>query len=252
MSMHITITKVARVAAATLMVTVFAVPLAAPDAEARAGRGISTGSRGVKTYTPPAATQTAPGVATPMQRSAQPAPSAAATAGRPGAPAATPARPGFGMGFMGGLLGAGLIGAMLGGGLFGGLGSMAGILGFIAQAALIGGIIYLGLMFFRRRTQTATAGPMNTGARANMASEQAQQRTADEMPQGRAGTGGTATGGAPLAATSAITLEPADFDSFERLLNVVQTSFGRQDQGALRSAATPEMAGYFRDNIAFG
>jgi predicted lipid-binding transport protein (Tim44 family) len=33
------------------------------------------------------------------------------------------------------------------------------------------------------------------------------------------------------------------------LLNVVQTSFGRQDQGALRSAATPEMAGYFREEL---
>jgi predicted lipid-binding transport protein (Tim44 family) len=234
----------ARIGAAALTVTVFAAPVAAPDAEARPGRGISTGSRGVKTYSPPATTQTAPGAATPMQRSAQPAPAAAATAGRPGAPAAAPARPGFGMGFMGGLLGAGLIGALLGGSLFGGLGSMAGILGFIAQAALIGGIIYLGMMFWRRRNQTATVGAGTTNARANMAAEPNYQRTANEMPQG-----GNATGSAPSAATAPLTLQPADFDSFERLLNVVQTSFGRQDQGALRSAATSEMAGYFREEL---
>jgi predicted lipid-binding transport protein (Tim44 family) len=242
MSSHTTITKFARIAAAALTVTVFAAPVAAPDAEARPGRGISTGSRGVKTYTPPATTQTAPGAATPMQRSAQPAP--AANAARPGAPAAAPARPGFGMGFMGGLLGAGLIGALLGGSLFGGLGSMAGILGFVAQAALIGGIIYLGMMFWRRRNQTATAGAMSASERSKYVPEQTYQRTANEMPQG-----GAAMGAGPAAATTPITLVPADFDSFERLLNVVQTSFGRQDEGALRSAATPEMAGYFREEL---
>jgi predicted lipid-binding transport protein (Tim44 family) len=227
-----TVAKFSRIAAAALTLTAFATPFATPEAVARAGSGFSTGSRGVKTYTPPAATRTAPSAAQPMQRSAQPAPAASAAA-QAAKPAVAPSR--FGGGFMGGLLGAGLLGALFGAGMFGGLGSLAGILGFVLQLALVGGLIYLAVAFFRRRSQPAMA---------NMSQTANYQRSADEgLPRGAAG------GSAPAPATTPITIQPQDFDSFERLLSVVQLAYGRQDQGALRSATTPEMADYFREEL---
>ncbi|MBO1915585.1 hypothetical protein J4G37_63500, partial [Microvirga sp. 3-52] len=45
-----------------------------------------------------------------------------------------------------------------GAGLFGGLGSLASILGFLAQVALIGGLVFLVVRFFRRRQQPVLAG----------------------------------------------------------------------------------------------
>jgi predicted lipid-binding transport protein (Tim44 family) len=144
---------------------------------------------------------------------------------------------------MGGLLGAGLIGALLGAGLFGGLGSLAGILGFVLQVALIGGLAYLAIAWFRGRNQPASAG----AAMAN-----GYQRTAmNEQPRAGSAVGGTTIGGGlnTDAGTKPLKIEPADFDSFERLLSVVQLSYGRGDVGALRSATTSEMLGYFTEQL---
>ena len=44
-------------------------------------------------------------------------------------------------------------------------------------------------------------------------------------------------------------IEAADYASFERLLSVAQLSFSRGDVAALRSATTPEMLGYFTDQL---
>jgi predicted lipid-binding transport protein (Tim44 family) len=222
-----------RLCAAVL--TVFA--FTAPIAEARPGGGFSTGSRGLKTYTPPPSTKTAPGATQGVQRSATPAPQAA----KPTVGAAQTAAPSrFGGGFMGGLLGAGLLGGLLGLGFFGGLGSLMGVLGFVLQLALIGGLVYLGLAWWRGRNQPAAAGGRDL-----------YQRTAmNEEP--RAGTAAGAMGvnaGAPSGATKQLTIEPADYDSFERLLSVIQLSFGRADTAALRSATTGEMLGYFTEQL---
>jgi predicted lipid-binding transport protein (Tim44 family) len=102
--------------------------VAADNADARAGRGFSGGSRGMRTYSAPAATQTAPNAASPIQRSVtQP--------GRTANAAQTAARPGlfggmFGGGLLGGLaagfLGAGLFGLLFGHGLFGGMAGLGG------------------------------------------------------------------------------------------------------------------------------
>ena len=47
-----------------------------------------------------------------------------------------------------------------------------------------------------------------------------------------------------------ITIEPADFDAFERLLGEIQTAYGAGDLGTLRARATPEMLSYFSDDLA--
>ena len=231
MSSHLSISKFARVALAALTFAAFTTSLA----HARAGGGFSTGSRGVKTYTPPPTTRTAPSAAQPMQRSAQPETAGAAKAAPPAVAGSR-----FGTGFMGGLLGAGLIGALFGAGFFGGMGGLMGFLGLILQAALIGGLIYWAVGFFRRRNQPASATPYGNDY---------QRAALNDVPKGAAGGSAASQAGAASAATQPISIEPADYASFERLLSVVQLSFSREDTGALRSATTVEMLGYFTEQL---
>ena len=87
------------------------------DANARAGGGLSFGSRGARTFMPPAATSTAPNAAAPIQRSMTP--SSQPSVARPGGGFFS--RPGLLGGLAAGFLGAGLFGMLFGNGLFGGL-----------------------------------------------------------------------------------------------------------------------------------
>jgi predicted lipid-binding transport protein (Tim44 family) len=202
-----------------------------PSADARVGGGFSVGSRGFKTYSPPPSTRTAPGATQPMQRSATPS-----QAARPTAAPVSGSR--FGTGFMGGLLGAGLFGLLLGGGLFGGLGGLLGFLGLIAQVVIIGWLGSMVWAYFRNRNQPVAA--LGNGY---------QRASLDDRPQ--SGSGGPGMGAAPPTGgpTKPLTIEPADFTSFERLLSVIQLSFGREDVAALRSATTQEMLGYFTEQL---
>jgi predicted lipid-binding transport protein (Tim44 family) len=224
-------------------------------AEARpGGKGGGFGSRGSRTFDAPAATRTAPTTAAPIQRSQTPA---QVQQQRPGAPAGQAAQPsrgwGFGGGLMAGLLGAGLLGALFGSGFFGGLGGLASMLGLLLQVALIGGLIYLALRFFRRRSepQPAYAGPGG------------HERSAlgGMGPTGGgmgAGLGGLAGLGAGAGAANApvrrersdeIGIGPADYGAFEKTLHDVQTAYGREDVAALWTLATPEMAGYLQEEL---
>jgi predicted lipid-binding transport protein (Tim44 family) len=200
-------------------------------ADARVGSGSSSGSRGSKTQTAPPATNTAPKAAAPMERSAQPA---APSVNRAGAPAAAaPAKRGFGSLLMGGLLGAGLFGLLSGSGLFGGLSGLAGMVGLLLQVALIGGIAYLALSYFRNRNQPAMAGA--GGNASNL------QRTTANMAGGSAAVASVAT--------AAVAVGPEDFNAFQRLLGEIQGAYGREDVNALRTMATPEMVDYFSTDL---
>lgn len=220
-------------AAAALTLTL--VGAAVSDAEARAGRGGSFGSRGLRTWQAPAPTRTAPAPA-PLERSATPATRPGATQAMPGQ--AAPASRGlfgggFGRGLLGGLIGAGLIGMLLGGGFFGGLGSLAGLLGFALQVLLIVFLARMVFRFFQNRTQPAHAtagagGPQ--GGNARMA--------------GMGAPGAGPWNGDPLV------IEGADFDAFERLLGEIQTAYSAEDLATLRRLATPEMAAEFADELA--
>jgi predicted lipid-binding transport protein (Tim44 family) len=189
------------------------------------------------------ATPTAPGTAAPMQRSAtsqqQAGPSAAAPAAQQ-ARGGMFSRGGFMPSLMGGLLGAGLFGMLFGGGFFGGLGSLAGVLGFLLQIVLVVFIVRLAMNFFRSRQTPAYAGA--TGGRPVRS---AQRVAGGSMAGGLGGAGRAARPGV----RDEIGITTADYTAFENGLRSVQTAYGQEDQATLRRAVTPEMFGYFVEEL---
>lgn len=230
--------------------------LAASAAEARPGGGGSLGSRGSRTFDAPAATRTAPAPAAPIQRS-QTSPSQVQP--RPTAPvpqtAGQPRRFGFGTGLFAGLLGAGLLGALMGHGFFGGLAGIASFLGLLLQIGLIVGLVWLAVRFFRRRSepQPAMAG---AGAYGRSALGGVGPTPMGGSPAGGPTAGSTPGGGLDLAAaprmrgrSDEVGIGPQDYAAFERALVETQTAYGREDVAALWNLATPEMAGYFQEEL---
>ncbi len=215
-------------AAAMMVLAASLAVAAAPIAEARPGGGGSFGSRGTKTFNAPTGTNTSPGTFGPMQRSQT---QAGPGINNPGMQAAGRSR--FGGGFFAGLLGAGLLGALIGGGFFGGLGGIASFLGLLLQIALVAGLVMLALRFFRRRQEPAMAGT-SPYARSNLGGQGAAM--------------GAGFGGGPVQ-TQPVTIQPADFEIFERRLTEIQTAYGREEVGTLRRLATPEMVGYFDEEL---
>ena len=231
---------VALVAGALLLV-----PLAA---EARPGGGRSSGSRGSFTNSAPPSTNTTPGGAQTFQRSAPSSPASPSMAGPAAAGAAAQAaRPSFArnmmMGIGAGLLGAGLFGMLSGSGFFSGLASLAGMLGFLLQIGLIVGIVMLAIRFFRRRSEPQLAGAGAPYAR--------QGHDAPQSQPAMARMGGFG-GGAAAAAVQPQPLELTgeDFNAFERLLGEVNTAYSNEDEAGLRQRTTPEMFGYFDEDLS--
>ncbi len=218
-----------------------ALALAPVLAEARPGGGTSSGSRGSRTQSAPAATQTAP-TAAPMQRTMTPQ-TAPATAGAPRPGMASPApqaRSPFMMGLMGGLLGAGLFGLFAGSGMFGGFSTgFASVFGFLLQMLLIGGLVWLAFRLvraIRAPREAVAAGP------------QGMARTMDNAPQGPGyGHGHGQPSMAPAGA--AVTLNPTDYQAFERILMDVNAAWSRQDLQAVRAVATAEMTNFFAEDL---
>ena len=215
-------------------------------AEARPGGGKGAGSRGSRTEQAPARTDTAPNGAQPFQRSAQPSPAAPAAAGAASAAAAQAARPSMArnlmMGLGAGLLGAGLFGLLSGSGFFSGLASMAGMLGFLLQIALIGGAIWLALRFFRRRSEPQMAAAGGAPLPREPYQPQAQANQAARM--------GMMGGGSSAPQTQPIELSGDDFNSFERLLTEVNETYSNEDEAGLRRITTPEMFGFFDEDLS--
>lgn len=208
--------------------------LAIPEVDARAGGGGSSGSRGGSTFSAPPSTSTAPRDAQPMQRTETPS----VGASRPGmaAPAAPSRGLGFGGGLVAGMLGAGVLGMLFGGGFFGGLSGLSSIMGLLFQVLLIGGLVWLALRFFRRRSEPVLAGAGAPYARSALGS----------VPGG--GQGRPMGGGSP--ARQPVEIGQSDYRAFERMLHDVQIAYGRGDASALQRLATPEMARYFEQDLA--
>jgi predicted lipid-binding transport protein (Tim44 family) len=208
-------------------------------ADARAGGGAGTGSRGTKTNQAPPPTSTAP-TPKPVERSATPTTQQAQTQQPPVTPAAAQTGGGGFMsrnpflgGLMGGMLGAGLFGMMFGGG-FGGFSGAAGMLGLLLQLALIGGLGYLAWRLFRGRSAAQAPRPAYAGAIPRMV----------EPPMTRS---------APALAGSsspALVLTREDFGLFETMLGDIQAAYGKGDLAALRTLVTPEMLGYFSEQLS--
>ncbi len=236
--------RLAALAFASLIVGASFAPV---DADARAGRSSSFGSRGAKTFSAPPPTATMPNAA-PVQRSVtQPGQAAGAQSAAQQAPRRGGMfGGGLGAGLLGGFLGAGLFGMLFGGGLMGGLGSMASIFGLLLQVALIFIAVRLVMGWFARRNSqqqqpAAAAGP------SAYRFEAPEERTRGGMFGSTFG-GGLGAGAAP--ASEPVTLEKADFDVFERLLGEVQQAWSDQDITRMRSLATPEMVEVFADDVA--
>lgn len=217
---------------AVAIVLSLALPLiaAAGSADARAGGGLSSGSRGGRTFAAPPSTSTAPNAAQPFNR----------TITQPASPGlGTPAGGGFfnrpGMGMLGGLaagfLGAGLLGMLFGGGMFGGLGGLSSIIGLLLQIGLIVIVVRLAMAWWQRRHETASAyagGATGPGA----------------SPSFRTATGfGLGSGGASLE------IVPGDYETFERLLGEIQVAWSNEDVARLHTLATPEMVSYFTRDL---
>ena len=186
----------------------------ATTADARVGGGGRFGSRGSRTYSSPPATNTAPRAAPIEKSSTQPSKAPlAATAG---------SKSWFG-GWRGILLGGLFAGPLAS--VFG-FGALASVLGFLLQAALIVGIVWLVMDWFRpRQMQPATASASNARSRPE----------SDLNYQSALGTGGN----------SSLEIGKADYDAFERLLVDIQLAYGRRDERELGQRVTPEMLSYY-------
>jgi predicted lipid-binding transport protein (Tim44 family) len=210
----------------------------ATEVDARGGRGFSFGSRGAKTFSKPPVTNTAPKAATPIQRSTT-QPSAATTGPTAGRAATTSpggflSRPGFLGGLAAGFVGAGLFGLLFGHGFAGGLGSLASILGLLLQIGLVLLVARLIWNWWQRRSQPAYAGPSGqSGYNFERTDYGATSGSASMAP----------------AIDGEVAIEPADYDTFERLLGEIQVAYGNEDVEALRQRATPEMLGYFVEDM---
>jgi predicted lipid-binding transport protein (Tim44 family) len=204
--------------------------LAPVMADARLGGGSSMGSRGSMSFSAPPSTRTAPGMASPLERSMTP--NTPTYAPGYGAPGMTP-RSGFTSGLMGGLIGAGIGGLLFGGGFFGhGLG-FGGFIGFLFQIFLI---VMIGRFLWRMITggrSPAFAGGPGLFAR-------------NGPPPGMMGAGGPA----PAHGAPPVTVTPADFQEFEQLLKASQAAWSARDLNALRGMSTPEMVGYFSEQLS--
>ena len=225
------------------LVAVLAV--AVSDADARAGRGGSFGSRGSQTFSAPPSTATSPS-ARPIERSmTQP--------GQPGStfgqrtPTTSPAggffnRPGFLGGMFAGFLGAGLLGMLFGNGFMGGLGGgFASMLGFMLQIGLVAIIGYMLWTWWQRRSQPALAsGPaLRDYAPGN-------SRSAMGFGLG----GGAPPSSARASGTDEVGLTPDDFNAFEKTLGEVQSAYSAEDLARLRRHVTPELLSYFSEELA--
>jgi predicted lipid-binding transport protein (Tim44 family) len=220
---------------------------AVTDADARAGRGGSFGSRGSQTYSAPPSTATSPG-ARPIERSMTQPGQPGALAQRPSAAPNSPLgggffnRPGFLGGLFAGFLGAGLLGMLFGHGLFGGLGGFASMLGLLLQVGIIVLIGYLVWTWWQRRNQPAMAsGP-------SLRDYNAAGASGPRM--GFGGGSGAPASAARASGTDEVGLKPDDFNSFEKILSDVQAAYSAEDLGGLRTYVTPEMVSYFSEELA--
>ena len=218
-----------------------AVLLIAPiAADARVGGGGSTGSRGSNTGSAPAPTRTAPQAA-PIERSATPTQPQQQQARPTTNVAQAPAAQGSFFSrhpFLTGFLGAGLFGMMFGGGF----GGAAGMFGMLIQILLIGGIAFVAVRFLRNRMAT------QTGERAAYAYAAAPPRLV-EPAMSRSSV--PLSGGAALSnAAPQLAVAAEDFGAFEKLLGDIQSSFSSGDLAKLRTMVTPEMLGYFSEQLS--
>jgi predicted lipid-binding transport protein (Tim44 family) len=209
-----------------------ALALAPALADARVGNGASFGSRGARTMSSVPGSAIAPGGAVPLQRSYGPSYGQSAYNGYAGSYGMRP-RSAFTSGLLGGLLGAGLGGMLFGGGFFGGMHGGTGVLGLLLQLFIL---YMIGSWLYRRFAGgMAVAGGGVLGRMMNPGLQGRAMRPAF-FGGGRAG--------------RPIDVAPGDYRSFEQLLQGIQSAWSAHDLRTLGAMATPEMVGYFGEQMA--
>ena len=204
--------------------------LAPSLAEARGGGGKSSfGSRGARTFEQNGAA--------PITRSANPAFSPGPQATRPlagGMPATASAGGSF---FQRHPFLTGLTGGLLGAALFSHLGGMGHFLGGILQFLIIGLLIFLAIRlasgFFGARRASATPGGF--GGRPNP----------EPMPRAV----GAAVAPAPRFRGVDTTVNDSDLQAFQEIHAAVQEAWSNSDLVRMRQLMTPEMVGYFSEEL---
>lgn len=230
-----------------------------PQAEARAGRGSSMGSRGSRTFSAPSYTRSSPMGAQPMQRTMTRPPATTTTAAPSSNSGMSGAAPGMAGGAMnrpvqqqqsGGMSNftKGLVGGAVGAAgyhmLAGSKESNAqqpsqnaqqqapqrqggGFMTFVTRLIMIGLVIWLVMRFIRRRraasnmANTMSAGRMNPGM----------------------------SGAAQATQQTNIQLQQNDYIAFQQRLTEIQDAWTRQDLGSLQKITTPEMLAYFNEQL---
>ena len=188
-------------------------------AEARLGGGHSFGSRGSFSFSSPRSTTLAPGAA-PLERSQAQMGGYGMRGG-----GGYNRRP-FMSGLLGGFIGAGIFGLLLGGGFMHmGLG-FGGLFGVLLQLLIL---FFIVRWLMRRFLGGGVAPARQPGT-----------------PQP------SIFGPAPAQASQVAPLQliPSDRQAFAQCLVYVQQAWGAGDLNAIAQAATPEMMGYFRDQLA--
>jgi predicted lipid-binding transport protein (Tim44 family) len=208
--------------------------IAAVPAEARLGGGHSFGSRGSFTYTSPRSTSVAPGAA-PFERSQTQMGGYNRSGLGLGSGSFFNRRP-FMSGLLGGFIGAGIFGLLFGGGfLHMGLG-FGGIFGVLIQLLILFFVLrwlfrrFLGGSVMRGGTEPSTFAPAGPDP----------GRSWQGLGPGRDEVGASV---APCQITQ------ADRQAFAQCLVYVQQAWGAQDLNAISRAATPEMMGYFQEQL---
>ena len=208
------------------VIAALAIALTPGLADARAGSGLSLGSRGSQTWLAPPSTGTAPGSAQSMQQSLTP--------GSSGYGAGGGYRGGFGGGLLGGLLGFGLAGLLLGHGFMGF--GMFGLFGLLIRIAIFVFVVRWVMRMFRGPS------PMYAGGGPAMFAP------GGAMGGAMGGLGPMAGGG--RRGVVPIAIAPADYQAFEQLLVAIQAAWSAHDLHRLSALLTPEMLSYFGDQLA--
>lgn len=201
------------------LIAALAVGLTPGPADARAGGGLSFGSRGGQTWSAPPATNIAPYTA-PIGRSM--------TQGNPsygyGYGGYGWHHGGFGTGMFGWLFGIGLISLLLGHG-FVGFG-LFGLFGLLIRIAIIVMIVRWVMRLLRGPAPAYAGGPAMFAPGAG------------PMPRGGR------PAGVPIA------IAPADYQAFEQALIAIQAAWSAHDLNRLSALLTPEMLSYFGEQLA--
>jgi predicted lipid-binding transport protein (Tim44 family) len=112
------------------------------------------------------------------------------------------------------------------------------MLGLLLQVLLIGGLAYFAVRLFRgwSAARVQPASPAYAYAAPPKTIEAPMARSSEPLLVG--------------SASPQLAITAGDYTTFETLLTDIQTAYGKGDLARLRALATPEMLGYFSEQLS--